>query len=83
VPTVRLEPGERLDDGVDVAVVLHRSGLAGSLGEARRQLEQGGVSVNGQRVEPGRSLASGDLLHGRWTLLRKGKRDWALLDAGP
>jgi tyrosyl-tRNA synthetase len=83
VPTVGLEPGERLDDGVDVAVVLQRSGLAGSLGEARRHLEQGGVSVNGERVEPGRHLGTGDLLHGRWTLLRRGKRDWALLDLGP
>lgn len=81
VPTVGLEPGEDLGRGVDLPPLLVRAGLAGSLGDARRQLEQGAVSVNGNRVEPDRILTAADALQGRWTLVRKGKRGWAVLDA--
>lgn len=82
VATAGLAPGERLEDGVDLVAVLVRVGLATSLGDARRQLDQRGIAVNGAKAEPGRTLTTADLLHGRWVLLRKGKRDWAVLDAG-
>lgn len=81
VPSTGLEAGESLDAGIDLVSVLVRTGLATSQGDARRQLEQHGVSVNGAKAEPGRQLVAGDLLHGRWVLLRKGKKGWAVLDA--
>jgi tyrosyl-tRNA synthetase len=68
---------------VDLAPVLLRTGLASSQGDARRQLEQHGLSVNGEKVEPGRQLGPADLLEGGWILLRKGKKGWAVLDARP
>jgi tyrosyl-tRNA synthetase len=82
VPGASLEPGESLTDGVELVPVLVRSGLATSLGEARRQLEQRGISVNGDKVEGDRRLGTQDLLQGRFVLLRRGKKDWAVLDAG-
>ena len=82
VPTASLEPGESLHTGVDLVAVLVRSGLAASQSDARRQLEQQGISVNGSKAEAGRQLAAEDLLHDRWVLLRKGKKGWALLDTG-
>lgn len=81
VPTTALEPGESLDAGVDLAAVLVRTGLAGSLGDARRQLEQHGISINGAKAEPGQRLDRSDVVHDRWVLLRKGKKGWAVLDA--
>ncbi|MGQ0433938.1 MAG: tyrosine--tRNA ligase [Microthrixaceae bacterium] len=83
VPVASLAPGEVLAEGIDLASVLVRAGLATSLGDARRQLEQNGISVNGAKVEPGRLLTAADLLEDRFVLLRKGKRDWAILDAQP
>ena len=83
VATTTLQPDERVDAGVELGPVLVRVGLASSLGDARRQVEQGGLSVNGQRIEPGRQLGSDDVLHGRWILLRKGKRGWAALEVEP
>lgn len=80
VPHVALTAGERLVDGVELVPMLVRSGLASSQSDARRQLEQWGITVNGEKAAPGRRLAPGDLLHERWVLLRKGKRDWAVLD---
>jgi hypothetical protein len=41
------------------------------------------VAVNGEKVAPGCRLGLDDLLEGRWVLLRKGKKGWAVLDARP
>ena len=81
VPGTVLAAGELLAEGVDLVPVLVRTGLATSQSDARRQLEQGGLSVNGEKAGPGRQLGPDDLLHGRWALLRKGKKGWAVLDA--
>ena len=69
-----------LSAGVALGPVLQRAGLAASQGDARRQLEQGGVSVNGEKAAPERPLGPPTLLHGRWVLLRKGKKGWAVVD---
>jgi len=59
---------------------LVQAGLAKSKSEARRQIEQGGVYVNQQRVKDvDRKLDPSDWLPGRNLLLRKGKKDYALL----
>jgi tyrosyl-tRNA synthetase len=83
VPTATLAAGEALGEGVDLVPVLVRTGLAASLGDGRRQLEQRGISVNGEKVAADRRLGAQDLLDGRWVLLRKGKKGWAVLDARP
>jgi len=62
---------------------LVQAGLVKSRSEARRQIEQGGVYVNQQRVKDvDRKLDPSDWLAGRNLLLRKGKKDYALLRAG-
>ena len=62
---------------------LVKAGLAKSKSEARRQIEQGGVYVNQQRVKDvDRKLDPSDWLAGRNLLLRKGKKDYALLRGG-
>jgi len=59
---------------------LVQAGLAKSKSEARRQIEQGGVYVNQQRVKDAdRKLDPADWIAGRNLLLRKGKKDYALL----
>jgi tyrosyl-tRNA synthetase len=62
----------------NVVQLLHRSGLASSLGEARRTLAEGGANINNQRIsDPEHVPAAADLLHGRWLVLRRGKRSVA------
>lgn len=73
-------PDERLAAGVDLVDVLVEAGLVSSKGEARRALEQGGASVNGDKAAPGASVGRDDLLFGRWVLLRRGKRAYAVLE---
>jgi tyrosyl-tRNA synthetase len=63
--------------------VLVSTELASSRGDAKRALAEGSVYVNGERAGDDRpGIAEGDLLHGRWVLLRRGKKRWHLaLDA--
>ncbi|HEY1704240.1 MAG TPA: tyrosine--tRNA ligase [Trebonia sp.] len=75
VPTTVFEPG-------DLTHVLAGTPLASSVSDARRTISQGAVRVNGEQVSDGeRMLTETGLLHGRWLLLRKGKRNYHLLDA--
>jgi tyrosyl-tRNA synthetase len=67
--------------GVTLAAALAATPLASSLSDARRTISQGAVSVNGSVAGEDRPLVAGDLLYSRWLLLRKGKRNYHLLDA--
>ncbi|HZA44186.1 MAG TPA: tyrosine--tRNA ligase [Rubrobacter sp.] len=79
VPTAPLPSPAELEEGADLVPLLVESGLATSKGDARRALDQGAVSVNGVKVGPDSTLGAADVLHGRYVLLRKGKRNYALL----
>ncbi|RIX31268.1 tyrosine--tRNA ligase [Amnibacterium setariae] len=69
--------GDRLD------VLLVASGLAKSNSDARRAAAQGGVSVNNRRVDDEDAvLTEADLLHGRFAVLRRGKRNLAAVVPG-
>jgi tyrosyl-tRNA synthetase len=67
--------------GVTLAAALAATPLASSLSDARRTISQGAASVNGEAVPEDRPLDAADLLYQRWLLLRKGKRNYHLLDA--
>ncbi|MBW3668933.1 MAG: tyrosine--tRNA ligase [Actinobacteria bacterium] len=56
------------------------TGLCGSKGEARRALQQRGVYVNGAQQDDDRALTAADALHGRFVVLRRGKREQALVE---
>ena len=76
IPTTTVASREALT----VIDALLRSGLTKSKSEARRAIEQGGVYVNQQRVkEEERRIEAGDWLADQNVLLRKGKKDYALL----
>jgi len=67
-------------DGVELAELLPETSLAGSRREAREFLRNGSISINGIKVDgdqaEGRVLGTGDLLHGRTILLKRGKKAW-------
>ena len=72
VPSAEVDSFSSVVDGL-VAV-----GLAASRGAARRLVEQGGASINGRRVSLTDSV--GEPLAGKYFLLRKGSRDYGLLE---
>jgi tyrosyl-tRNA synthetase len=66
--------------GLGVLDAMVSAGLAPSKGQARRDLEAGGVYVNADRVaDAQRMLGTADLRFGRYVLLRKGKKSYAVL----
>jgi tyrosyl-tRNA synthetase len=78
-PTAELPP-----DGLALPDALVALGLATSRGDARRQVQQGGVRLNGHPVDkddPERLVTPADALHGKFVLVRKGKRDQGVLRA--
>ena len=69
-----LKPGGP-DGIVDLLVA---SGLSASRGAARRTIDEGGVSVNNVRIDSEDWVPrDSDFLHGRWLVLRRGKRNIA------
>ena len=69
-------------EGLALADALVALGLAESGRDARRQVGQGAVRVNGVPVDkgdPDRLLTAADALHGSYVLLRKGKREQGVL----
>ncbi|MDX5457001.1 tyrosine--tRNA ligase [Micromonospora tulbaghiae] len=67
-----------LDELPDVAGLLKESGLVPSMKEARRVIAEGGAYVNNTRIsEVDATVSTDDLLHGRYLVLRRGKRSFA------
>jgi tyrosyl-tRNA synthetase len=61
-----------------IAELLVATGLDASRSAARRTINEGGAYVNNARVsDPEATPAAEELLHGRWLVLRKGKRNVA------
>ncbi|MGA3541356.1 tyrosine--tRNA ligase [Micromonosporaceae bacterium DT194] len=61
-----------------VAGLLKESGLVASMKEARRTITEGGAYVNNERVSDVDALVDpAQLLHGRFLVLRRGKRSFA------
>ena len=62
-------------EGVRVADAFARVGLVASKGAARRTVAEGGAYVGNARATDAEAvLTEADLLHGRWVLLRRGRR---------
>lgn len=67
-------------EGWWIVEALRESGLSASSGEARRAISDGGVYVNNRRVtDVNRKLTVDDLASETVMVLRKGKRNYALL----
>jgi tyrosyl-tRNA synthetase len=72
---------ETPDRSFDVLRLLTESRVAASMGDAKRLLAQGGVSINKRRIQPAdRSVPVADfLLRGAYVVVGKGKNDYTLL----
>jgi tyrosyl-tRNA synthetase len=71
-------PHSVVDSFTSVADALVAVGLAASKGAAKRLIEQGGATVNGRRI--GSLSDSVEAIGGRYYLIKKGARDYGLLE---
>ena len=65
--------------GQPVFIIAAKAGMFKSNGEARRMAQQGGLSLNGAKVDDKRVFEEGDLVGGRVAVLRSGKKNHFLL----
>jgi tyrosyl-tRNA synthetase len=68
-----------VETGVPIVDLVVTVGLGSSKGQARKDVEAGGVYLNNVRVDSvSRSVTSADLLFGKYLLVRRGKRNYAV-----
>jgi len=80
VPTHALPREHLAGIGMPLIDAVVAAGLASSKGAARRDIEGGGLYVNNiKQGDISRNLGIADALFGRYLLLRKGKRSYAVL----
>jgi tyrosyl-tRNA synthetase len=75
-------PKETLSAGVDVISFLSNTKIFPSRGEARKMIQNGGVSINRQKVaDVVQTVSTEQLLHGQYLLVQKGKKNYYLIKA--
>lgn len=76
-------PAANLAAGVDVVSFLAETGIFPSKGEARKMIQGGGVSINRRKVETAdMKISSSLLLHNKYLLVQKGKKNYYLIESG-
>ena len=81
MPTTILNAEDFTDGAVDILTLLVKASLASSRGDARRNVEQGGVSVNGEKITDIKHTFTKDDLDGDF-VLKKGKKSFMKYTVG-
>ena len=76
MPTYELTEDDFTDGAVDILTLLHASGLVPSKSEARRAVQQGGVSIEGEKITDIKTTFAQDKFSGDGIVLKKGKKNF-------
>lgn len=80
IPTVELERARLEGEGMGLLELLATSGLCKSNGEARRDVQGNGISLNNVKTaDIERAVTADDLLFDKHLLLRKGKKNYVVV----
>ena len=75
-------PLPNLKEGVNVVNLVTDTAIFPSKGEARKLIQNGGVSINREKIsDPQLTVNSNHLLHNKYILLQKGKKNYYLIIA--
>ena len=75
MPTKALSEDDLLDGAIDILTLLVKTGLVPSKSEARRAVEQGGVTVDGEKVTDIKTTFTADTLK-NGIVLKRGKKSF-------
>lgn len=82
VPTKEIERAKLEGVGLPLVELLVHAGLSQSKGQARKDIEGGGVNINNVReANAARAVTTADLLFNKHVLLRKGKKNYVVVTA--
>ena len=76
MPTSELTEEDFKENAMDILTILTKSGLASSRSEARRNVEQGGVSVDGETVKDIHAAFEKDRFAGEGLVVKRGKKNF-------
>ena len=75
MPTAELTDADLIDGSIDIVSLLAKSGLCTSKSEARRTVEQGGASVDGEKVGDIKTAFTADALK-NGIIVKRGKKNF-------
>ena len=76
MPTYELQDSDFLNGKIDILGVLASSGLCASRSEARRAVEQGGVTVDGEKVADVKLTFDPERFAGEGMIVKRGKKNF-------
>ena len=76
MPTAELSDADFSDGSIDLLSIVQKSGLCTSRSEARRNVEQGGVSVDGEIVKDIKTVYTKEQLSGEGIVVKRGKKNF-------
>ena len=74
MPTTEIEEADLTDGVIDLISLLVKAELAPTRSEARRNIEQGGVTVDGEKVSDVKATFTKDALAGDGMVIKRGKK---------
>ena len=74
MPTCTVTEADLRDGTIDILGLVVKAGLAGTRSEARRNVTQGGISVDGEKVTDIKTAYTLEQLSGEGLVLRRGKK---------
>jgi len=74
MPTTEIEEADLTDGSIDLISLLVKAELAPTRSEARRNIEQGGVTVDGEKVSDVKATFAKDALAGDGMVIKRGKK---------
>lgn len=74
MPEVELTEADFEEGSIGILNLLVKAGLAPSNGEARRNVQQGGVSIDGEKVEDARMQVARESIGPEGVVLKRGKK---------
>jgi len=75
MPATQLTDEDFLDGGIDILSILVKAGMTNTRSEARRAVEQGGVTVNGEKVTDVKTVYGKDVFAEEF-IVKKGKKSF-------
>ncbi len=76
MPTCALEDSDFINGTIDILGVLVKAGLTSSRSEARRAVEQGGVTVENEKITDIKTTYSPEVFAGEGIMVRRGKKNF-------
>ena len=73
-------PKQKISSGIDIVSFLAETGSFSSKGEARKMIQNGGVSINRNKIDNiAKEINAADLLHDKYVLIQKGRKNYYLV----